>query len=76
MTTIKPTKDAPQEVSAQAEPESPQDKYTTAEIVANAATLFKEPVDIVAAALQHAGIKETSIDAARIVVKAFAERKV
>lgn len=54
----------------------PADVYTAEEFIANARTLFDVTPDIAAAALECAGIVETTIDNAKKVVKAFAERKV
>lgn len=81
MSQEKPTTKQPQPVKAAEKPqpakvEPKPDIYSASEIIANAGTLFTQPPDIVSAALTHAGIKETSIDQARKVVKAFAERKV
>ncbi len=70
----KPVKAAPQPQPAKVEPK--EDIYPVGEIIENATAIFTQPPDIVSAALTHAGITETSIDQARKVVKAFAERKV
>lgn len=74
--TPEPTKKtAPEQPKAQ-QATPPADIYTAAELVANSRTLFQLNPDIAAAALEHAGITETTIDKAKAVVKAFAERKV
>lgn len=77
----KPTKEpqptkAPEREQPKPAPQPPADIYAVAEIVANASTLFTVSPDIASAALSHAGITECTIDQARKVVKAFAERKV
>ena len=79
--SLKPTKDPqPAKTAVQEQPkrqpEPPADIYPVAEIVENAGALFEQTPDIAAAALDHAGITECTIDQARKVVKAFAERKV
>lgn len=79
--SLKPTKEpqpqkATEREQPQATPQPPADKYPAVEIVANASVLFAVSPDIASAALDHAGITECTIDHARKVVKAFAERKV
>jgi|LSQX01.3.fsa_nt_gb hypothetical protein len=73
-TKPQPVKAAPQPQPAKVKPK--EDIYPVGEIIENATAIFTQPPDIVSAALTHAGITETSIDQARKVVKAFAERKV
>ncbi|MGI6224823.1 MAG: hypothetical protein ACOYJ1_01070 [Peptococcales bacterium] len=71
-TTRKPASEQPKAPP----PTPPADIYSAAEFVNNAKALFDASPDIAAAALDHSGFKEGTIDQARKVVKAFAERKV
>ena len=51
-------------------------RYTAKEIARNAPALFGYSVDIAAAALETAKIGMATIDEAKSIIKAFAERKV
>ena len=56
--------------------ETVESKYTAVEIARNAVNLFGKSHDIAEAALAYNGVTDCTVDEARQIIEAFAERKV
>ena len=69
-TTAKPTQHEPATEPAM------ESEYEAAEIARNAMRLFGYSPDIATAALKTANVKACTVEKARTIIKAFAERKV
>ena len=60
----------------EAQVKTPADTYDVAEIAANAPRLFGYSIDLATAAFAYNGTKRCTLDEAKGIIKAFAERKV